>query len=124
MGHDITAIKDYNEEIRFWKSKAYLGENKVEKHREKNEVAYLRRNMASETIHDFYKFLYCDEVDGGVSGRGYYVIVKLETIKEAMLKIANSNFDIEDKDDYVDFLYKLAKYCKNNKQEGVIIHFG
>ncbi len=80
--------------------------------------------MASETIHDFYKFIYCDEVDGGVSGRGYYVIVKLETIKEAILKIANSNFDNEDKHDYREFLQKLAKYCVENEQEGVIIHFG
>ena len=79
--------------------------------------------MNSDSIHKLYEFLDCSSVDGGVSGRGYYVIVSLETIKLALAKVFNSDFNEEDEFDYIDFLSKLQTYCKDNKQEGVIIHF-
>ena len=124
MGHDITAIKDYNEHQRFWNSKDCMeGDNSIN-YEKKNNIAYLRRNFSSDSIHEFYKFLYCQDVDGGVSGRGYFVIVSLETIEEAFSKVKDSDFDKEDKLEYMEFLRILTSYCLNNKQEGVIINFG
>ncbi len=124
MGHDITAIKDYNEHQRFWNREDCLKGDNSKNHQVKNDIAYLRRSMSSKTIHKFYEFLYCNDVDGGVSGRGYFVIVSLKTIEEAFLKVKNSDFDKEDKIDYMEFLRILTSYCLNNKQEGVIINFG
>ncbi len=123
MGHDITAIKDYNEHQRFWDRKDCLEGDNSEKYQKKYQIAYLRRSMNSKTIHDFYKFLDCSGVDNGVSGSGAYVIVSIKTLKEAILKVVNENFDLEDEHDYVEFLDKLVDYCENNNEEGVIISF-
>ena len=123
MGHDISAIKDYNEHQRFWNSKDCLKGNNSKVHEEKNDIAYLRRNMSSETIHELYEFLDCSGADNGVSGSGAFVIVDLETIKEAIEKVVNEDFDLEDEHDYVKFLVKLVDYCENNNEEGVIINF-
>ena len=68
--------------------------------------------------------IYCEDVDGGVSGRGYFVIVNIKTLKKAIEKVKNSKFDEEDKEDYLSFLRKCVKYCKDNKKEGIIISFG
>ena len=106
MGHDWTAIKDYNEELK-----------------EENKIACLRRGMSSKTIHELYEFLECTEVNGRVSGKGHYVIIDLEVIEEAIPTVIGADFNDEDKDDYIEFLYKIIKYCKENKQKGVIIFF-
>ena len=124
MGHDITAIKDYNEHQRFWDRKDCLEGDNAKIHEEKNQIAYLRRSMNSKTIHELYKFLDCSGVDNRVSGSGAFVIVSLKTIKEAIEKVVNEDFDLEDEHDYVKFLVKLVDYCENNNEEGVIIYFG
>ena len=102
MGHDWTAVKELNEQ---------------------EEIAYLRRSMSSKTIHEFYDFLGCSQVDNGVSGAGYYIIVSLETIKEAITKVIDVDYDLEDENDYVEFLNKLQTYCKENNQKEVTIIF-
>ncbi len=124
MGHDITAIKDYNEHQRFWDRKDCLEGDNAKIHEEKNQIAYLRRSMNSKTIHKFYEFIDCSGLDNVVSGSGAFVIVDLETIKEAIKKVVNEDFDLEDEHDYVEFLDKLVDYCENNNEEGVIIYFG
>ena len=121
MGHDITAIRDYTKYNNFWKTKNCL-EN-AEKMRLKLVIAYLRRSMNSETIHKFYKFIYSKN-DNGVSGSGASEIINLDTLKEALQKVKDSDFDEEDKKDYSDFLKKCVKWCKKEKKAGVIIQFG
>ncbi len=122
MGHDITAIKDYTEYQKFWKNITDFDKTKA--FRKKSEVAYLRRSMNSDTIHEFYKFLYCGCVDAGVSGNGSFVIVDIDEIKRAKEKVKHSGFDKEDKKDYTDFLNNCIHYCKSQDKEGVIIYFG
>jgi len=125
MGHDIYAIKDYDEYERFWNSENFdFDDKEIKKFREKSEIASLRRNMWSKTIYKLYEFLKCSEVDGGVSGRGYFVIVSKNVLKETEKKVKNSDFDKIDKKDYLFFIQRCIKYCKSNKKEGVIIYFG
>lgn len=122
MGHDITAIKDYTEYQKFWKN-PNLDFSKTDMFRIKSEIAYLRRSAWSNTIHELYKFLCFGSVNGGCSGDGSFVIVDIDTLKEAKEKVINAHFK-EDEKDYLKFLNKCITYCKDNDKEGVIIHFG
>ncbi len=128
MGHDITAIKDYTEYQKFWRSEFWRSDKcdfgKAGEFRKKSEVAYLRRSMNSDTIHELYIFLNCNNVYAGCSGDGSFVIVDIDEIKRAKEKVKDSGFDKEDKKDYTDFLNKCIHYCKSQDKEGVIIYFG
>ena len=124
MGHDITAIRDYNEYMEFWNN-PNLNNIDSDSFREKNEIAYLRRSMGSETIELFYKALYCDNNYNGVSGDGSFIIVSLETLEEATEKISgNINLDGKDKFDYLKFINKCITWVTENKKREIIIHFG
>ena len=127
MGHDLTAIKDYEEYQKFWNDygNKELDLNLIEKFKEKNEIAYLRRNMSSRTIIKVYEFLGCVNNYNGVSGDGNFIIVALRELKEAREKVKQEvNLDKEDKTDYLYFINKCISYCLKEKKRGVIIHFG
>ena len=115
MGHDITAIKDYTEYQKFWKN-SNLDLNKTDEFRKKSETVYLRRSMGSTTIHELYIFLYCKNADAGCSGNGSFVIVDIDTLKEAKEKVISFHLDKEDEKDYLNFLNKCIVYCESNKK--------
>lgn len=122
MGHDITAIKNYEEHQKFWKN--FKGNENTEEFRRKSEIAYLRRNMSSRTIKEFYEFLHCECNYNGVSGDGAFVIVGLEELREAKRKTLDHSFGSKDMRDYCEFLQKCITYCEENNKEGIIINFG
>lgn len=127
MGHDMTAIRDYEKYQKFWnKPNSDFSTKKVDAFRKKNEITHLRRSMNSETIKKVYEFLFCENNYNGVSGDGNFIIVSLETLKEAKekLKSNKSLFDKEDYKDYKKFIYDCGHYCEVNFRKGVIIHFG
>src|SRR3990167_11334078 len=99
MGHDITAIRDYDSYQKYWSDIYEKGDNMMNKN--DLEIAYLRRGaFGNNSIHTFYEYLECSELDGGVSGLGQYVVIDLKTLKSTVEKIKHSTFDKEDKDEY------------------------
>ncbi len=125
MGHDITAITDYDEYMKFWNNpRSDFSDKEVEKFRDKNQVAYLRRSMYSETIKYLYDFLGCANNYNGCSGDGNHIVVNLKELKRAKERVDDSDFDEEDKEDYSEFLINCILYCEDKNKEGVIIKFG
>ena len=125
MGHDITAITNYDEYIKFWNNpRSDFTDKEVEKFRDKNQVAYLRRSMNSETIKYLYDFLGCTKNYNGCSGDGNHIIVNLKALKRAKERVDDSDFDKKDKEDYSEFLINCILYCEDKNKEGVIINFG
>lgn len=74
------------------------------------EVSYLRRSMRSAAIHRFYEALGAEKYDGGVSGTGESIIVRVSRLKRALTAIRkmgtddDSEFTKEDKADFVEFI--------------------
>ena len=77
MGHDITAIRDYDKHNLFWRN-TDGDSKKIDKFRKKSEIAYLRRSAWSETIEEFYKALYCGKQYNGCSGDGNFIMADLD----------------------------------------------
>ena len=99
MGHDITA--------------EYKG----------SEVAYLRRNMHSETIHTLYLVLNCRDCDGGVSGNGRSKFISLKQLKYALDWATDEALDADDSEDYIEFIQTCIAFISSNKLKGISIHF-
>lgn len=92
------------------------------------EVAYLRRNMSSGTIHDFYRALNATEHDGGVSGYGTGSFFYKEDIENAVnaLKASTDRLTLEkDYDAEMKFFDEVLTFFEDNPEhDRVYIYFG
>lgn len=92
------------------------------------EIAYLRRNMSSSTIHVFYRALNASEHDGGVSGFGTGSFFYKEDIESAIaaLKASTDRLTLEvDYDAEMKFLDEVLTFFEDNPtHDRVYIYFG
>lgn len=131
MGHDITAISDYDKYHKFWNNPKLNFEQRkrIDNFKKNIEVAYLRRSAGSDSIRTFYIYLNCSDCDGGVSGNGNTRIITIEELKNSLEKFEqNKNLfetlDLQkDYKDYTTFIHDCLKFCTQKNKSFIVIQF-